>query len=66
MAKRKYNTCTHQIMATTRMAGHEASMLHTAKAIIIVTVLMMTAFVFTGRDFFSRKSAKCFLYKSDC
>lgn len=56
----------HQTMATTRLAGHEASMSHTAKAIIIVTVLMITAFVFNGMDFFSRKSARCFLYKSDC
>ena len=66
MVKRKYNTCMHQIIATTRLAGHEASMIHTAKAIIMVTVLMITAFVFNGMDFFSRKSARCFWYKSDC
>ena len=41
----------HQIIATTRLAGHEASMIHTAKAIIMVTVLMITAFVFNGMDF---------------
>lgn len=52
--------------ATTSCAHGASCIIQHANAIMMVTVLMTAALDFKGIDFFSIKSATCFLYKSDC